>query len=84
MTNFNSSLVRLRGSDEEQEFSLEDNFNSSLVRLRVHKFGLTHRCNILFQFQFGAIKSYVKNRMNDPKSLFQFQFGAIKRKNKKS
>ena len=53
---FNSSMVRLRGSPRRTHVWTPCNFNSSMVRLRVSP--LSFRWSpFLFQFQYGAIES---------------------------
>ncbi len=56
----------------------ESSFNSSLVRLRVEKTADNLLDIVMFQFQFGAIKSYFIHKLFFKYQMFQFQFGAIK------
>ena len=54
-------------------------FNSNMVRLKEYK----ERFNIsilMFQFQYGSIKSVFKYQELSCPCLFQFQYGSIKRR----
>ena len=57
ISNFNSSMVRLKGTLMRMGGIVVINFNSSMVRLKVVKEFTISSTNILFQFLYGAIKS---------------------------
>ena len=49
-----------------------------MVRLKDALVTGTLTCSIVFQFQYGAIKSANVTLKDNPYMLFQFQYGAIK------
>ena len=71
-------MVRLRVSCEFPMFYIEEDFNSNMVRLRVIVFQLPFVQKLIFQFQYGAIKSYSRAWFGVIAIRFQFQYGAIK------
>jgi len=75
---FNSNLVRLKVAIWLSSPAKQVNFNSNLVRLK--ELNLIHLCDAdyIFQFQFGAIKSFFQPVRSAFLTSFQFQFGAIK------
>ena len=56
---FNSKLVRLKAQQHSQQGPVHQRFNSKLVRLKVDALDILLRKKLLFQFQTGAIKSWV-------------------------
>ncbi len=53
-------------------------FNSNMVRLKVGEQVAGMSGTRLFQFQYGAIKSWRLAKAAELGSSFQFQYGAIK------
>ena len=56
---FNSSMVRLKEGAATMNLKLLSYFNSSMVRLKVFPISASSQ-NIIFQFQYGAIKSCLR------------------------
>ena len=77
-TNFNSNMVRLREYYGQLPYIPLNNFNSNMVRLRADVHHSYNSRNLIFQFQYGAIKSMCTNIVRINYSRFQFQYGAIK------
>ncbi len=75
-TCFNSSVVRLLGSNSSIINDSRTSFNSSVVRL-LEPLLFTAIAIILFQFQCGAIVSMPTVSGYVVQTLFQFQCGAI-------
>src|SRR5690606_30635807 len=75
---FNSNMVRLRDQHLQTMHTYYPDFNSNMVRLR-EKMELKTAIEILFQFQYGAIKREWRLGKREDMIQFQFQYGAIKR-----
>ncbi len=57
---------------------MTSDFNSNMVRLKEYRRSLSCADTILFQFQYGAIKSIPASVSMAQAIIFQFQYGAIK------
>ncbi len=60
LTSFNSNMVRLKDNALQICNIIENSFNSNMVRLKAALTDLFDNVKLLFQFQYGAIKSYKK------------------------
>ena len=77
---FNSNMVWLKGWVASWYSEAPHHFNSNMVWLKDKKQLETKQKLIVFQFQYGLIKSkYVGSECKICEFLFQFQYGLIKR-----
>ena len=73
-------MVQLRESVARFLSTRWKRFNSNMVQLRVYGREVLLYADLLFQFQYGSIKS-IKSFVNEKyKYVFQFQYGSIKSK----
>ena len=71
-------MVQLEERFRVEWVGLFQDFNSSMVQLEVPK-AITIMAMKIFQFQYGAIRSIIKEFVSEIEQLFQFQYGAIRR-----